>query len=37
MRIKRDKQQSQPPWYIRPTVFKIVGFLARVLINLFDL
>ena len=36
MRKKRDKQRSQPPWYVQPLVFRIIGWLARVIINIID-
>ena len=35
MRKTRDKQQAQPPWYVRPLTFKVIGFVARVLIEIF--
>lgn len=32
---KRDKRRAQPPWYIRPETFKVIGLIARVLIGIF--
>lgn len=31
----RDKQQAQPPWYVKPTTFQVVVFIARLLVGIF--
>ena len=36
MRNKRDKRQAQHPWYVRPITFRVITFVLRALIGIFD-